>query len=127
MPILFCCLLLSLLLVFKSVPHLLTHCQQAVPEFCFQMALQIVARFVFDFNDETSTHRAYICLSFLLNSLLSSKNGEFGLLATDFYVKLFALMRTCRNAINPEDEELNKASLTGYQLQFRYICFFPVF
>jgi hypothetical protein len=85
-----------------------------VPEFCVQTAVQIVARFVFDFTDETSAHRAYTCLSFLLNSLLNSKNGKFGLLATDFYVKLFALMRSCKNAVNPEDEELNKASLTGY-------------
>lgn len=94
--------------LFKSTSHLLTCCQQAVPEFCVQTALQIVARFVFDFADETSVHQAYVCLSFLLNSLLNSKNGKFGLLATDFYIKLFALMRSCRNAVNPEDEELNK-------------------
>jgi hypothetical protein len=104
--------------------HLLTHCQQAVPEFCVQTAIQIVARFVFDFTDESSIHRAYTCLSFLLNSLLGSKNGKFGSLATDFYVQLFSLMRSCKNAVNPEDEELNKASLTGYVLQFTYYYIF---
>ncbi|XP_021942836.1 sister chromatid cohesion protein PDS5 homolog A-B-like isoform X2 [Zootermopsis nevadensis] len=94
--------------LFRNVSHLLTRCQQAVPEFCVQTAIQIVARYVFDFTDETSAHRAYTCLSFLLNSLLSSKNGKFGLLATDFYVKLFALMRSCKNAVTLDDEELNK-------------------
>jgi hypothetical protein len=80
-----------------------------------------VARFVFDFADESSVLQAYSCLSFLLNSLLSSKNGIFGLLATDFYVKLFALMRSCRNAVDPGDEELNKVSSTSYQLQISFV------
>ena len=109
-----------MILVFKSTSHLLTCCQQAVPEFCVQTALQIVARFVFDFADETSVHQAYVCLSFLLNSLLNSKNGKFGLLATDFYIKLFALMRSCRNAVNPEDEELNKVNMASYQPQISF-------
>jgi hypothetical protein len=104
------CWFLPLILAFKSISCLLTRCQQTVPEYCVQTALQIVARFVFDFADETSVHRTYSCLSFLFNSLLGSKNG-FGFLATVFHFKLFGLMRCCRNAINPEDEELNKVSL----------------
>jgi hypothetical protein len=112
-----------MILVFKDMPHLMTRCQQTLPEFCVQTALQIVARFVLDFTDDTSVQRAYICLFFLLNSLLSSKNGNFGLLTTDFYIKLFALMRSCRNTVNPEDEELNKASMLYYQVKCKKICF----
>ena len=108
-----------MILVFKSTPHLLT-CQQTVPEFCVQTALQIVARFVFDFADETSVCRAYLCLSFLFNSLLGSRNGKCGLLATVFHFKLFGLMRCSRNAVNPEDEELNKVSLASYHLQISF-------
>lgn len=121
MLILSCCLLLPMILVFKNMSHLLTCCQQALPEFCVQAALQIVARFVLDFTDDTSVQRAYVCLFFLLNSLLSSKNGNFGLLATDFYIKLFELMRSCRNTVNTEDEELNKASLSSHQIKKEYI------
>jgi hypothetical protein len=91
-----------------------------VPEFCVQTALQIVARFVFDFSDKTSVHRTYSCLSFLFNSLLGSRNG-FGFLATEFHFKLFGLMRCCRNAINPEDEELNKVSLAITPSDFIYL------
>jgi hypothetical protein len=102
-----------MILVFKDMSYLLTHCQQLLPEFCVQTALQIIARFVLDFTDDSSVQRAYVCLFFLFNSLLGSKNGSFGFLATEFYRKLFALMRSCRNTVNPEDEELNKASLSG--------------
>jgi len=94
-------------------------CQQIVPEFCVQTALQLVAVYVFDFTDETSVCRAYSCLSFLLNSLLRSRNGH-GILCTAFHFKLFSLMRCGRNAITPEDEELNKVSFASYHSQISF-------
>ena len=90
-----------------------------MPEFCVQTALQLVAVCVFDFTDETSVCHAYSCLSFLFNSLLGSMNG-FGFLATAFHFKLFNLMRCGRNAITPEDEELNKVSLASYHSQISF-------
>ena len=103
-----------------------------MPEFCVQTALQLVAFYVFDFTDETSVCRTYSCLSFLFNSLLGRRNG-FGFLATEFYFKLFGLMRCGRNVIAPEDEEFNKVSLASYHPQisfaliydmiYIYICF----
>jgi len=98
---------------------LLECCQQIVPEFCVQTAVQIVAVYVFDFGDETSVCRAYSCLSFLFNSLLGKRNG-FGFLAIVFHFKLFGLMRCGRNAFTPEDEELNKVSLASCHPQISF-------